>query len=160
MARMWSCGFELGDPNIELVGPGTVIAETVTVRSGTYSAEVSGLSSGVSSHVVQTHVASGGGNGPYYVRAYVNFAVFPSAENAFLGLFQATVNTAWITVSSTGTLVLRDEDGAIGSPSSALSTGTWYRIELLFDGSPGAGSDVVRGYIDGTEFAGAATRSI
>lgn len=161
MARLWSCGFEVGSITSEMGGlAAPLVIETTTKRSGDYSGKLTALTSGARKGMLHDFAAASG-NGPYYFRAYVYFVTLPTAENTFFDVWNATTaSMARITVDSSGALRLYDEDGVIGSASSALSTGTWYRIEMLIDGTPAAGSDVVRAYIDGVEFAGSATRSL
>ncbi len=53
-----------------------------------------------------------------------------------------------------------DEDGAIGSASSALSLDAWYRIEIKFDATGGVNADTVEARIDGTNFATSSTRDL
>src|SRR5688500_1281268 len=103
MARLWSCGFELGSLPIELAGPGNVTIETGTVRTGTYSAKIGTLVSGTTQHVVHTF-ASPATAGPWYARAYFRFATFPAAENTILCLMNAANLELRITVDSGGLL--------------------------------------------------------
>lgn len=161
MGRMWSCGFELGSTasNVEMSTLGAPLIESTIKHSGDFCMEVSSLVSGSALFVTQT-IASPAADGPYYYRIYARFDTLPTAENCFFAVMNATTRLAFLTIDSGGLLRLYDEDGVIGSPSSALSTSTWYRINVLFDGTPAAGSDVVRAYVDGVEFAGAANRSI
>jgi hypothetical protein len=159
VARLWSCGFELGSLAIELAGPGNATIEGTTKRSGDYSCKIGTLVSATTQHVVHTF-ASPAGNGPYYARAYFRFATLPSAENTCMALLSATTIVARITIGSGGALTLYDEDGQIGSASSALSTNTWYRIEMALDATGAGATDTVRGYLDGAEFAGSATRNL
>lgn len=99
--------------------------------------------------------------GVWYARAYFNFATLPSAANTFFAICDnGAVRRVWLTISSTGAVQLNDEDGTIGSPSSPLSTGTWYRIEVKFDNTAAAGSHVVELRIDGVSIASATNRNI
>jgi len=67
---------------------------------------------------------------------------------------------AKITLESNGTLKLRNQAGtAIGSASAALSTGTWYMIELKTDTNATAGSRVMEARLDGSVFATSSTQS-
>lgn len=165
MARLWSCGFELNSltNNVEV---GTVMGaptiSTTTVRSGTYAMRISSLSSGVAMGF-RLNFATAAGNGPYFFRVYLRIATLPSAEMTIIQLNDTDATTTpvvRITLDNSGLLALFDEDGQIGSDSSALSTNTWYRIEIEVDRTPAAGSQVVRARIDGTEFAGSATRDL
>jgi len=164
MARLWSCGFELNSTSagMELTNTSNLSIQSTTVRSGGFAGRIVSLASGVARGFTQQFIAAAG-NGPFFPRAYYRFAAFPSAENRFIGLNDTnslSTTDVWMTIDSGGVVRLYDEDGVIGSPSSALSTGVWYRFEFRYDRTPVAGSQVVRGYIDGTEFAGSATRNL
>lgn len=163
MARLWSCGFELNSTTAGVefdITTSAVTIQTSVVRSGTYAAQVNSLSSGVRKGV-QFVISSSNTNGPYYLRAYFRYATLPSAENRIIWFYNGiSQSIAYITIDNSGVLRLYDEDGQIGSESSALSADTWYRIELLVDASPAAGSHVVTGRIDGTNFASASDRSL
>lgn len=166
MARLISLGYELGDLDKENLNTnGSPAApQTSTVISGTYTQQISSLSSGTAKGV-RTTFASSAANGPYYVRFKFRVATLPSAENRVFAIssfqsFAAANHRVYVTIDNTGVLRLYDEDGQVGSSSSALSTNTTYRIEVQADKSPSAGSHVVRATIDGTEFAGSATRDI
>ena len=159
MARLWSSGFELN--GFLDWSAGNLTVQTSTVRSGTYAAEsvlVSGSARGVR-HIFQ----SAPSNGPYYYRVYLRVATRPSAENRIIALTNADSLTAshiaWLTHDNSGVLKLYDEDGQI-TGTTTLSTGVWYRLEMQVDRTAAAGSQVVRALVDGTEFAGSATRSL
>lgn len=165
MARLFTSGFELNSilAGTEMSGtsnsPGL---STTTVRSGTYALRIFGMSSG-SPKGMGPIFASAAGDGPYFFRAYFRFATLPSAENAIVLLNDATNFTtpvAYITIDNGGALRLYDEDGVIGSPSSALSTGTWYRIEMKLDRTPASGSEEIAARIDGVDFASSTSRSL
>lgn len=167
MARLWGSGLELNDvttANLEFTaigGPPTT--STTTVRTGTYSLGISSLSSGDNKRVGYQWSAAAS-NGPFYFRVYLRVAARPGAENRIILLNNAvgTIGTpeSYITLDQNGLLRLYDEDGVIGSPSSALTNDTWYRIEILFDLSGGAGSHVVTARVDGVNFSSGTTRSI
>lgn len=166
MARLWSSGFELNSltAGMEFLGSsGSPSIQSTTKRSGSYALQISSLSSGVRKHV-QLPLYAGVANtsGPYYVRFYLYVVTLPSADNRIYVLSNSSGFNmrAAVTLSSTGTLQLADEDGNIGSPSSALSTNTWYMIEMLFDTFAAAGSHVVKARLNGVEFAAATNRSI
>lgn len=163
MGRLRTCGFELGSvaDGVEngLIGTGITLESTI-VRSGLYAAKLSGLVSATRGYVEQQFAAAAD-NGPHYHRGYLRPAVFPTAENTIFALVSAGALIVRITLDSSGLLRLYDEDGLIGSPSAALTLDSWaHRIEVAFDATPAAGSDVVRAYLNGAEFAGSATRSL
>ena len=159
MARFWSSGCEVGALATEFTTPGNATIETVTVRSGDFSCKIANLVSATTKHILHGF-ASPAANGPYYARAYFRFATLPSAENTIMAFLNSTTLIARITVSSTGTLTLYDEDAQIGSASSALSLNTWYRVEMEINAGGAGANDTVRGYLDGVEFAGSATRNL
>lgn len=168
MARLWSSGIELQSvtSGVEFSGVGGDISIDVNVphNAGGTCLIAGGvdtpLLSGAAQYV-EHQFAAANGNGPYYFRAYVRIHTAPSAENRIIALLDSggTVR-AYVTIDASRQLRLYDEDGVIGSASSAISTGTWYRVEMLFDASASAGSHVLRARIDGSEFAGSTARSI
>jgi hypothetical protein len=155
-------GYEIGDPSADVT---PLSIQTTTKRSGSYALRCGGSGQPlvtVTPAYTRVRFVSTSAAGPFFVRAYVYFATFPSAENRFLGLMVAggATTPVRISIDNTGTLFLRDEDGLIGSAASPLSTGVWYRLELEYDGSGLAGTNVVRLYVDGSEVVGSATRAV
>lgn len=166
MARLFSSGFELdtGNTGVEWESVNNSPAvNTTTPRSGSYSFNVTSLSSATRKAMLKSFL-SAGANGPYYGRVYLNIATLPSAENRIIafqnGATFAGVGELVITLDNGGLLRLYDSVGQVGSASSALSTGTWYRIEFLFDRTAAGGSQVVSAQIDGTVFASASNRTL
>ncbi|SRR6266536_855527 len=165
MARLFSSGFELNSLTASMEWDAAVggTISSSTVRSGTYAGRISSLSSGTNQRF-RNQFKSAGNNGPFYFRFYLRIATLPSAENRIFAVSSsATTGTgvaAYITLDNTGALRLYDSTGAIGSASSALSTGVWYRIGVLFDRTASAGSQVVKAQIDGTQFASGTTQTI
>ena len=160
MARLWSSGFELNTTSADVewaYTSGTLpTIQTTTVRSGTYALQITSLGSTIPIDIAYTFKTPDG-NGPYFFRVYLRVATRPSAENRIIDITGDNFGASEIkiTLDNTGALRLRDEDGVIGSASSALALNTWYRIEIEVDLTPAAGSDIVRARIDGVEFAGA-----
>ena len=164
MARLWSCGFELNSTlgGMEVSATSNFSVQSTTVRSGGFAGQTVNLVSGVARGFVEQFIAAAG-NGPFFTRKYVRFATFPSAENRIMGLNDTLAlagTDVYITADNGGLLRLYDEDGVIGSPSSALSLNVWYAVGFQYDRTPAAGSQVVRARLDDTEFAGAATRNL
>lgn len=164
MARIWSSGFELNSVGTGVewdnVSGGTIV--TSPVRSGTYAYKPTPLTSG-SRKALRYLIRALDGNGPFYFRTYFNVDTLPTAENGIILLRQTTgagSDRAYVTIDDVGALRLYDEDGVIGSASSALSLNTWHRIEIKWDRTGAAGSHVVRAQLDGTEFAAATNRDI
>ena len=159
MARLLSIGCE---HSLEWDGNSGGSFTVTNARTGN-AYRVTGLASGTSQRG-RMQFSSAAANGPFFFRVYFRAATLPSAENRILYVSNsATQNTgviAYITLDSTGALRLYDEDGQIGSASSALSTGTYYRIGMEVGRGGAAGSHVVRARVDGTEFAGAGNRDL
>lgn len=168
MARLYTSGFEIANDsaghewtNAGVSGAGR---DTSVFRTGAASGRCSGLVT-VTQAGWGVQFAAAAGNGPYYARFYLRIDTNPSADNciaAFIAganVTSTSANDAQIRLSSTGTLKLFANNSQVGSASSALSTGTWYRIELEADNGPAAGSKIIRGYLDGTQFAGTSSSS-
>lgn len=172
MARLHSVGFELA---------GTVAAtptgyeihdvsanvtplsiQTTTKRSGSYALRCGGsgqpLVSGAQSYA-RIRFQNAVGSGPFYVRTYVYFATFPSAANQFIALASGSVALR-VSIDNSGVLRLIDEDGAVATAASGLSTGVWYRLEIEFDITGAGATDILKVYIDGVEVVGSTTRDI
>lgn len=140
----------------------TPTIQSTTVRSGVYALQITSLASGTAKGMRQNFLTTAG-NGPYYFLIYFRYATAPSGDNQIIQLNNTNdllTPIVMIKFNSAGALELWDEDGQIGSDSSALTANTWYRVEILFDRTAAAGSQVVRAYLDGTEFAGSATRDL
>ncbi len=162
MARLRTHGWGLGDHgSLTANGAGTTV-QAVTKRTGGFAARVTGFTSTTRTGVLGDF-SSGATNGPYYARCYVRFAAFPSIEVRCLAWLNSTsisgTAIAWITVDSGGALKLYDEDGQVGVGTVTLSTGTWYRLEMLFNRAVNPGvADVLTARVDGVDFATAADR--
>lgn len=166
MARLWQNGLELNSTgaNIEFTGPigtGGSISSTFK-HGGSYSYAITSLASGTAKgHYYQ--YLSAEGTGHYYFRFYLYITISPSAENRIVIWNDASNQSTpsiYITLDGSNQLRLYDEDGQIGSQSSALTASTWYRVELEYDTTQSAGSMIVTARIDGSNFASSTTRSI
>lgn len=135
---------------------GSAIIDTGVFRSGSASVVILSLSSGTEKGFSYTF-SSSAGDGPYFFRTYLRINTLPSAENRIIRLGSSIV---YITLDNSGVLRLYDEDGQVGSASSALSLSTWYRVEIKMDRTASAGSHVVEAKLDGTVFATDSTRSL
>jgi hypothetical protein len=172
MARLHSVGFELAGSVAAMPTSNEIFdvsadvtplsIQTTTKRSGSYALRCGGsgqpLVSGTRAFARIKFVGSASA-GPFFARAYVIFATFPSAENQFLSLEGSGVASS-VSVDDVGILRLRDDGGLVGTAADALTTGVWYRIEMLFDASGVGATDILRLYVDGVEVAGSATRSL
>jgi hypothetical protein len=95
---------------------------------------------------------------------YFRITTAPSAANTIIQCNDTsafTTQIASIELNSDRTLQLRDEDGTIGSVSSAIPlTDFEHYIELKIDQTGGAGASIVEARLDGTVFATSSTRSL
>ena len=166
MARLSSSGFELNSVTSDVEWSSTYgtapSIQTGTVRSGTYALQVTSLPSG-STEGIEYQFKSSANTGPFYIRVYLRVATSPTAENRIILLNNSSGSgtpIVYLTLSSTNTLTLYDEDGQIGSASSALSANTWYRVEILIDATGVGATDTVTARLDGTNFASSSTRNL
>jgi hypothetical protein len=170
MGRLWQSGLELNSATsaVEcdtISGAGVSIDSSIK-RTGSYSLKLTS-SNGTRQGIVQ-QFASAAGNGPFYLRFYIYIGTAPTGNNG-IAVFSSgsLINSAiqaYIYMTSSSTLVLNYNNAGsltqIGSASSALSTATWYRIELKVDKSGGNGANIVEGLIDGVSFASASNLTI
>lgn len=153
MARLWHGGAELNSTTDGMevdLNSGTVSISSSTVRTGTYSWRVNPTAG---TGFFRKQIAGSDQNKGGYLRAYVRIATLPGATIQLLR-FSSTANAhlGSIRLTSTGTLTLNNAANTqVGSASSALSTGTWYRIELKCDSTNATGTLDAR--IDGVSFA-------
>lgn len=153
MARIWQCGWELNSiaAGVELsTTSGTASVQSTTVRTGGFAGRTNPAAA---TGFFRYHAFAANQSSIGYQRVYLRIATLPAANTTvmrFLDIANATC--AQIRLTATGTLVLLDAAGtAVGSASAALSTGTWYRVELKCDASTSPGSVDAR--IDGVSFA-------
>lgn len=149
MSRLFATGFELNSTTTGVEGDtySSIVIGTTNVRSGTYA-----LRANTGGGFWRTQVlASDSATAIGYIRFYLYIATLPSANTQIFRL-ATSANTPEIDINLTTTGQLQLLNGLavqIGSNSSTLSTGTWYRIEVSHD--PGLGADTA--YINGTSFA-------
>jgi hypothetical protein len=129
---------------------GTVSINTTTKRSGAASIRCNPTSgTGYIQHRFRVDSTA-----RVFLRAYVYVASMPTADTGILTYGDGA--TGWrpeIRLRTNGTLQVWDTGTSayVGTASSALSTGTWYRVELDYADSL---ADAVNAYLDGTEFTG------
>ncbi len=160
--RLISSGFELNSATAGMevsAVTNTPAINSTTFRSGAYALQTE---NGGGQEYARFYFESANTNGDYYLRAYLNIATsFNNSTATVLSLLDTSnLRRAYLKLTTTNTLELWDEDGQIGSASSALSTSTWYRIELRLNTVPSGGSHVVDGRIDGVSFASSSTRNV
>lgn len=160
MARLYSSGFEL---NSITVGQeihqsnGVLVIGSGTVRSGTYALHTTALVNGTSQRA-SFRVVNAAVTGPLWSRVYINITTKPAANNTILR-FSGGAASLIVKLTTTGALILTDQNGDIGTSAGTLNTGTWYRLEVKFDGSGGAGTHIATLRIDGVDVVTASNRT-
>jgi len=163
MAFDWASGFELNSLSIEIGAvSGSPTVQTTVKRSGTYAMKTSSLSSGAAQGV-RAGITTGAG--PFFFQICLCLETTPGVNNRIIIWNDNDAFTTplfWLTLKTDRTLQFSDEDGDIGSPSSALTAdgATWYYIEVKYDITGGAGAGVLEAKLNGTSFASSTTRSI
>lgn len=163
--RLWTSGFERASTVAEheyTANLGTIGAiSNTTVRSGTYSLRTRLTTAGTSGGRYSFSTADSATG--MVARAYIRVATLPSTEIQVLGFRDGSTFQASIRLDSSGNLKLWDEEDnvQIGSTlSSAISTNTWYRLELRYDFGTAAVSDTdIAASIDGNVFASSTTQN-
>lgn len=163
MAIVNICGFETGDFIECNSSGGTCSINSGTTRTGTYSLRVNPTTSDIG-YVEIMPLSSNGNNDssgdttittPVYARFYFRIATLPASNEEFLSLYgNSGVMKMTLRVNSTGNIIAYNNSGTsvLGTGSTALSTNTWYRIEVQC-GSGGSAPWEVK--IDGvTEISG------
>lgn len=161
MARLWTCGFELqsvtaGVEFSSTTGTAPTISTTIH-RDGLASMRIHPTTA--ESYVEQQLLTSATVERTFH-RFYLYIASLPTSTTAIYAIGQSGFFPTYLRLSNTGTLRLYDANLSTdsGTASSALSTNTWYRIEIDHtDG--GAGNGNVLAYIDGVNFSGTASMS-
>lgn len=132
--------------------------QTTTVRAGTYAGRIFGLANAVRQYFEHMFV-SGDVQTDHYFRGAFRWATLPNVETTILAAGDISFNIrSKITVDSTGTIKLYDEDGQI-TGTTTVTTGIWYVIELRHFSNSNLNS-AIAGRVDGVEFAGSTTRGI
>lgn len=157
MARMWTCGFELQSATALVEwqdSNGSPAISTTIHRAGTASLRIT--PAGATQYV--EHQLTSGVVQRTFHRFYLYITTLPAADCNIYGIGQSGYFPGVVRLTTTGQLQLRDAQAAVnlGSPTAALSTGRWYRVELDFTdiaGTVTAGVSAFRGYLDGVQFA-------
>lgn len=130
MARVFSSGFEInslvaGKEWATITGSPSI--SSTTKRSGSYSMRCNPTAA--TAYTSVTFLASVSSN--YYARAYIYIATAPSAATLIMQFSDAGTLNAGIILNTDRTLQgCGLAKASIGSPSSALSLNTWYRVEM------------------------------
>jgi len=154
MGRLWSCGFE------NQAGEGFNFNTNATIvssgqRSGNYAMQVTSFASdarGVQKQLSTAQITV------TYVRFYIKIATLPNVNTIIAkGSGASTLsasNQVGIRLNTDGTLnLVRGTNTNVSGASAALSTGTWYLVEILNDVTNASGSRVCTGRLNGTQFA-------
>lgn len=163
MARLFSSGFELNSTATRMEWSnvsGSPAISTTTVRTGTYAGRIRGLASGSAQYFSQQVLGSGATANVCYIRFYLYVNTLPSAANTIFFAGGGLGTAGLIKLTSSGALQLFNNTSQVGSDSSNLSTGVWYRVELYQDKSGAGGSHVLTGRIDGTDFASSSSLTL
>lgn len=163
--RLFTSGFELQSTTAGVEWSsvtGTIATDTSVKRAGAASLIVGSLGNTTEESVGYNFTASGvNTNGPFYFRAYIYITTAPGSANRIYEVKNSSGTAiAYMTLDNSRLLRLYDEDGQVGSASTALSTSTWYRIEMQIDASGAGSTDTVEGKIDGGIFATSSTRNL
>lgn len=135
MARLWSCGFELNSltVGVEITAmAGSPQVLTTAARSGTYGLRVNAAAA---ENVGFTFAASNQ-TAPFYFRSYIQVVALPTGSVDFYRAASSTAAKINIRIRADGKLELWNIEDTLqmGSTSTqVLSTGVWYRLELLVD---------------------------
>jgi hypothetical protein len=152
MARLITAGAETKSDTLEVLGAsggaGTRTYDTGTVRSGAVSVKLNSGAGNAACYSLASFTTSLGTT--YYLRAYFNFTTLPTAVSTFLVTIAGPLYR--VTIKSDNKLYLQNSGTDIGSPSSALLTDTWYRIEIAWKIDTGA-LDYAELMLDGVSVA-------
>lgn len=159
MARTWQCGFELASASsgVEITTlSGTGSVQNSISRTGSYAFRANPTTSTgwFRQHVFASNQAIAG-----YWRIYMRITTIPSATTYIAKFLDTASNNqcAGLRLTTGGALQLMDASGTqVGSASSALSTGTFYWIDLKNDAS---GAGAIEARLGGTTFASGANSS-
>lgn len=157
MAYLNICGFETGDASEALATSGTLSVQGTTKRNGSYALKLNPTAA--SSYFLVGALSANGTatvlNGTNaYSTAYLNIGTMPSADVDIL-TYNNGNSVCRVVLTTTGTLKLQYQNSGfvwtdVGSPSAALSTGTWYRIDFSVTNSNTSGSQGCGLVLDGT----------
>ena len=164
--RLYTTGFERNSVTAdhEITGTsGTApTISTTTIRSGTYALRTNPSSATSIAYV--DYATADTGTARMTVRAYLRVTTLPSGTTQILSFYDsAALGTpqASIRLDASGNLlVYNEEDSAqVGSTlSGAITTGTWYRLELAYDfGTAATGDTTISAMLNGNVFASSTT---
>ncbi|MBI2984811.1 MAG: hypothetical protein HYY50_04270 [Candidatus Kerfeldbacteria bacterium] len=159
-SRLTTIGFELQSlsAGMEITATNGLPAINTSpsyVRSGAASLRTQVTSSAAVENIRYRYAAA---NLPddIYVRTFIRITTAPSAQTLIVAFVNSAPSTkASIRLNTNLTLDLRnEEDGILIGSSSPLLLNTWYRLEMRFDSTDGAGlNDELEARLDGASFA-------
>lgn len=153
MGRLWTGGAELQTATAAIeftaITTNAPAVETTTKRSGNAAWRISNAAAAEGFR--QAHTSA---QGSFFFRFYLYIVAMPTATSVIGGSRITGSAKVAIRLTTGGALQLYNvEDSAqVGSDSSALSTATWYRVEMTYDSTTLA-STTTSARIDETEFA-------
>jgi hypothetical protein len=157
MARLKTLGAEENTTTagVEITGTDTgtnCTIQTSVVRTGTYAYQAA--AGGVARDTYYRYV-TGVSDAQFYGRVYIYVAAAPTADARIVRFMEIGIDTrASIRIKSDRTLILTDSAGTqIGSPSSALSLNTWYRVDLMYKNNAPSPDSTMEARLDGVVFA-------
>ncbi|MFF2100962.1 hypothetical protein [Streptomyces sp. NPDC058202] len=154
---MWTCGFELQSvtalvetQDVNTVGGAPSISTSIH-RGGAASLRVT-PTAGTS--YVEHQLTSGVVMRTFH-RFYLYISALPAADCNIYGIGQSGYFPGMIRLKTDGSLILRDDQTGtdLGSATSPLNIGQWYRIEADFNDVTGtitSGVSAFKLYVDGT----------
>lgn len=160
MAYLNICGFETGDLLEAISTSGTLSAQGTTKRTGAYALKLN-PTAGTAFFVIAKYDGNGQnatlGTANVYSTLYLNIGTLPGADCEIM-TYSGTTHYFRVVLKTTGALQLQYiNSGAvwtnIGSASSALSSGTWYRIEFSATNTATGGSEGCELKLDGSVVA-------
>lgn len=162
MARIWTSGFEYNDPNsgeefTNVSGAGATISSSI-FRSGAYAGHT------VPSAAAATFRYNWSGSNVedgFYFRFYLYIAALGTAGRRIFSVGSTAANKISVILNTDGTLNISNQEDSITltGTSAALSTSTWYRVELKVDCTTIA-STVVTAKLNGTTFVNEQTANL
>lgn len=167
MARLFTCGFEKNSltTDVEFTainnGSAGTTVSAVSPRTGTYCGQVvlgTGDTFGWLYEFKSTAVT-----GPLFSKFAFKYTVLPTSATVIYAMTNAITfatiqgDDPNIKLTSTGTLQLFNGAVQIGSDSAALSSGTWYEIEMKWDNTPAANLKVMEARLNQSVFASSST---
>lgn len=153
MARLWTCGFELQSTtaNVEFTAlTGTASISTTVHRAGAAALRSNPTAgSGYIEHQIDTAAAVK----RTFHRFYLRVDTLPAAATAVYAIGQSGFFPCHLRLSPTGALQLWDSSlgAAVGTASTALVTGVWYRVEIDHQDAA-AGTATAAAYLNGVQF--------